>query len=221
MAYPIPTNTAGVQHLRNGFTQGTYDIWVERNRFNEPKFDGTTDAADFLCMIPAAVDLHDGDYLVAGSTTYEVIAGSTTRLRPGGQQHHTECRLRPALADLRTLLTYTLKDSCTIERRGEPTFNPGDGSLTPGAVTTIYSGDCLVMSRDAYTRETSVVMDATTLMSYAAVIPHTATTVEDDDVFTATATDDPRLQGRPLRVTGVEMQSEVVGRVLFLEDNLS
>lgn len=230
--YPIPTNvtvdlqrrTAPLDSYGNATgpfaTVSTHKAWLERSRYNEPQLDGSTDAADWLLMIPGDVALTDGDRIVHATDTYEVVAVPTQRRRPGGFIHHTEGRLRPALPDLQALLHSTLKDQCTITRLVAPTFNPGTGALTPGSPTTIFTGPCVVAVRDAYTRETRVVDDSTTLQSYVAVIPPDAATVDDDDVFTVDQSDDPMLQGRKLRVVGVRMSTEAVGRVLFLEDNL-
>lgn len=232
MGYPIPTNStvdlqrrgAPLDSYGNGTgayaTVATYSAWIERNRFNEPQDDGTTRAADWLLMIPDQVALKDGDRIVRGSEIFEVVTEGTVLLRPGGQIHHTEGRLRPAMPDLRDIIHGTFKDQCTIVRRSEPTFEYSTGTRTPGSETQIYSGPCMVMARDAYQRETDVVMDATTLMSYSAVVPYDVDTVEDDDIFKATATDDGRLLNRELRVVGVRMETEVAGRVLFLEDNM-
>ena len=230
--YPIPTNvTVDVQRRGAPFdsygngtgayaTVSTHNAWLERSRYNEPQLDGTTDAADWLLMIPGDVQLTDGDRIVHDTDTYEVVAVPTQRRRPGGFIHHTEGRLRPALPDLQTLLHSTLKDQCTITRLTTATFNPGTGQLTPGTPTTIYTGPCLVVARDAYQRETTIVDDMTTLQSYTAVIPPDVATVDDDDVFTVDQSDDPMLQGRALRIVGVRMATEAVGRVLFLEDTL-
>lgn len=230
--YPIPTNvTVDLERRGAPFdsygnatgpyaTVATYKAWLERSRHNEPQLDGTTDAADWLLMIPGDVQLTDGDRIVEGSKTYEVVAVPTQRRRPGGFIHHTEGRLRPALPDLQALLHSTLKDQCTITRLTAPTFNPGTGNLTPGTPTTIFTGPCLVVPRDTFQREDTVADDQTTLQAYNAVIPYDVTTVDDDDVFTVDQSDDPMLQGRVMRVMGVRMATEAVGRVLFLEDNL-
>lgn len=229
----VPTNTTVTLYRRSdtsvdpyGQNLGafeevaSYKAWVERTRYNEPQMDGETQAQDWLIILPGSVAIHDQDRILYRDEFYEISSDPAPQVPPGGSIHHTEGRMRPAVVPtLRDKAILTMRDQCVVTREVEGTFDPVSGTVTPDT-ETVYTGPCLVRSRDAYNRETNVIDASVTLQSYTAVVPFDITDVEDDDIFTATMTDDSRLLNRPLRVTGVNVTSNNASRVIFLEDNL-
>jgi hypothetical protein len=111
-------------------------------------------------------------------------------------------------------------DACTITRAGAPTLNRVTSALTPGAVTTLYSGPCrlktqrLPHDRHAYER-------ITVTARYEVALPFGATTaaqLQVGDTLTITASGDARLIGRAMSVMAVDFGSTATAWRLTVED---
>jgi hypothetical protein len=125
------------------------------------------------------------------------------------------------LAAMRATVSAALPDSCTIGARGEPTFDTTTGTYTEGAVVAVYTGPCRV--RVSGMRGDLVVQagdEPVTLRTYDATLPWDATGVAVDHILTVTASADPELVGRSMRVRDVQYGSWDLGRRLTLEDDL-
>lgn len=122
------------------------------------------------------------------------------------------------LADMRATVEETFTDSCVIRAPGSAPFDPETGSYAPLQGEAVYDGTC----RIAPTGGERVVVsagDAVTLRTYVLRVPYTVTTAEVGQSVEMTTTDEA-LNGKTLRVVDVQGRSDVLGRVLIVEDDL-
>lgn len=204
---------------------GSYSVWLERTGWNPAGDAGDVgEAADWtVWFADTGVALDKGDRVVDGTRTFELIDPTEQQTRPGGTPHHVLGRLRPAQPTLRDLVTagLSLSDRCTIARAADDaTFDTAAGVYTPAGTVQVYVGPCRVVSNAVDDRTVLVVDERRAIRSTVVVLPFDVDDVEVDDVVTVTVSDDGRLQGRSLRVTGVEVDSAATARTLYCEDDL-
>jgi hypothetical protein len=113
-----------------------------------------------------------------------------------------------------------MQDTCTITRAdaGTPVFNETTGAYTSSAPTTVYTGPCRVKPRNLADRVVDAGEQAVSLWPFQVSIPFAATDVELDDLVTVTASVDPSLVGRELRVRSVTRGTFVTARRLECEE---
>lgn len=113
-----------------------------------------------------------------------------------------------------------MTDTCTITRAGagERTFNATTNSYTDPADTTVYTGACRVKPSALSGNTTAQAGEReVSLWPYSVSIPF-AETAELDDVVTVTASADPSLVGRTLRVRSVARGTYLTARRLDCEE---
>lgn len=122
------------------------------------------------------------------------------------------------LASMRATVAATLVDTCTIRQSTERTFNRSTGEYAETSGATVYTGACEFAPLGV---RTAVVGDEPlTLHTYSVRLPHTAADVEVDHLITADTSNDPRLDGRTLRVVDVQGRTDPLSRVVIAEDDL-
>lgn len=202
---------------------GSYSVWLERVGWNPADPSGDVgEAADWTVWFAdtgAAFDA--GDRVVDGDRTFELVAATEQLKRPGGTVHHVVGHLRPATPTLREMVTagLSMSDRCTVERvASDDSFDTGTGVYTAASSSQVYVGPCRVLARAEDDRVVLVADERRSIRSIVVLFPYDVTDVEIDDLVTVTASEDARLQGRPLRVTGVEVETAPAVRTLYCED---
>lgn len=111
-------------------------------------------------------------------------------------------------------------DECTITRAGvgAPVFDPATGTYTDPAPTTQYQGKCRVKPRDLVDRVVQAGDQPTSIWPYLVSIPFGAADVTVDDVITITASADPTLVDRELRVRSATRGTNITARRLGCEE---
>jgi hypothetical protein len=110
-------------------------------------------------------------------------------------------------------------DSCTITRRGgDPVFDDTTGTYTPATPTTVYTGVCKVRPSNLSGNTTAQAGEReVSLWPFSVSIP-VAEDADLDDVVTVTASLDPSLVGRTLRVRSVARGTYLTARRLDCEE---
>jgi hypothetical protein len=101
---------------------------------------------------------------------------------------------------------------------GTPAFNETTGAYTPAAPTTVYTGKCRVKPRNLADRVVDAGEQTVSLWPFQVSIPFAAIDVELDDLVTVTASVDPSLVGRELRIRSVTRGTFVTARRLECEE---
>ena len=202
---------------------GSYSVWLERTGWNPVDDRGDVgDAADWTVWFnDTGAAFNAGDRVVDGTRTFEFVADTEQLKRPGGTVHHVVGRLRPAAPMLQDLLTrgLSMADRCTITRvNADDSFDTGTGVYTAATTSQVYVGPCRVLARAADDRIVLAADDRRPIRSILVLVPFDVDDVEVDDLVNVSVSDDGRLVGRDLRVTGVEVESEVAVRTLYCED---
>lgn len=111
------------------------------------------------------------------------------------------------------------RDECTIVRTsGEPTYDPDTNTYTPGATTTVYTGDCLIRGTTWQGFDVSVGETEIRSRMVRGWLPKD-TAVEVNDVLTVTASaHDADMVGREMRITDVPKDGWQIVRKVFLEE---
>ena len=202
---------------------GSFSVWLERVGWNPADHAGALkDAADWtVWFTDTGVAFNRGDRVVHDGRTFEFIDPTEQLRRPGGTVHHVVGRLRQAPPLLRDLVTagLSMSDRCTVTRTNDDdTFEAGTGIYTPATADQVYVGPCRVLARAEDDRIVLAADDRRSFRSTVVLLPFDVTDVETDDVVQVTVSEDARLQGRSLRVTGVEVATDATARTLYCED---
>lgn len=113
-----------------------------------------------------------------------------------------------------------LTDTCAITTATEAEFDPGEGTYVTVAGDSVFAGACRVSPATA----PSVVQAGDSpvpLRHFNVFLPWDTVDVELDHVVTITASTDPHLVGRRLRVVDVQGMTDGVYRHLLCEDLLT
>ena len=111
-----------------------------------------------------------------------------------------------------------MTDACTIVRStGPPTFDSGTGRTTPAATTSVYSGKCRFKPATSVDRQLEIGETAVYRWRWVISVPY-GTAVELNDVITCTASQDPTLPGRTMRVREVERGTHITAHRLHAEE---
>lgn len=137
--------------------------------------------------------------------------------RPGTPVVH------PRMLDsLRTVAQGAQSGTCQLLRPSDapPALNPSTLAYEPGPPVVLWSGPCRVQPQS---RSGAQVVDAAgeqvTLSGYQVTVPISAGQVVVDDLVLITASADPQLVGRTLRVTDVSYGDLQAERHLDCEDD--
>lgn len=123
-------------------------------------------------------------------------------------------------AALRTMVSRFLTDTCTIRQSGTVAFDADAGEDTETTGATVYTGCCRV--RPTGGDRLAVIGDAPRyLRLFDVTIPWDTVGVTVDDVVTITASNDPHMVDRVLRVTDVLGGSDTAHRRLICQDTLT
>ena len=134
------------------------------------------------------------------------------------------------LASARAAVETTLTDTCTITNDPggfyNDTFNPADGSLTPSALTTIYSGPCsvrtLARGPGASVELTEDGDQIVGRITYRITLPHFGTeAVAPGQLLTLNSSDDSSLVGKDMTVRHVVEGPWEPSRRIVCEDRIS
>lgn len=118
----------------------------------------------------------------------------------------------------RPVATSTMTATCTIRRPATGVYDPATLQYGPADGDTIYSGPCRILMRPRAQNPADLAGQITTTRSYQVSIEWDAATIHVNDVVTVDTASDPRLAGKPLRVTDVQYGSNQWQRDLFCED---
>lgn len=120
----------------------------------------------------------------------------------------------------RRAMTSVLIDACTVTRASTspPVYDPVTMQYTPAAPTAVFTGACWVRPAQAGANVVEAGDEPVTLRTFLVSLPWDCPTVEVDDMLTVTASLDPRLVGRPLRVVAVAYSTAHVRRQITVED---
>lgn len=124
------------------------------------------------------------------------------------------------LASMRATVDSTLTDTCTIGELGATTFDPDTGTYAEGAETAVYSGACRIGMTQGSDRVVEVGGEPVSLRTYNVRLPWDTEGIEVDHVLTVTASNDPHLQGRRMRVIDVRGMTDPLSRSTTVEDFL-
>lgn len=131
---------------------------------------------------------------------------NTRVIHPDWSEHH------------RPTATGTMTATCTITRGGgEGTTDP-DGTWTPGAPTTVYTGACRMQALTTNERIEVAGDTQTTVRRYLLAVEYDTDQVEIGDTVTITAAVDVDAVGMTLRVVDVRYGSEQWQRDLIVEE---
>jgi hypothetical protein len=110
-------------------------------------------------------------------------------------------------------------DECVITREGPAVWDP-DTNVDTAATATVYEGSILIQDvrPSSESRSQPFGDQPVVTSSYFASIDAAAADIHVEDIVTVTASADPDLLGRTLRVTEVRLDSFHVRRRLLLEE---
>lgn len=113
-----------------------------------------------------------------------------------------------------------MQDTCTVTRggAGEPTFDPATRLHADPAASPVYTGKCRVKPP---TTQVSRVEAGDVLVAaqwFTVSVPASVTGLKRDDVVRVTASQDPGLVNRRLRVVQVDAGTHVTARRLTCEE---
>lgn len=122
----------------------------------------------------------------------------------------------PNFDALRSMVSRFLVDTCTVTSPAATAFDPDDGySDATGA--TVYTGPCRV-ARPSGPQQVEAGEDTVTLGRFDVTLPWDTVALEVNQLVTVTASGDPFLIGRVLRVIDVQGMSDAPYRRLVCED---
>ncbi len=124
------------------------------------------------------------------------------------------------LAGIRLDVDQLFEDTCTIERvTTKGTLNHSTAKFTGEVRDLIYSGRCfikpIISRRDRFDE---VGQGLVFTRQYRVGIPHTVTTVQIRDLFTATVSRDPQVVSREMQVRDALVGSNLGYRRLTVQD---
>lgn len=112
--------------------------------------------------------------------------------------------IHPAMTgQVQAIAQAAMTDHGTVTRGTTRTFDETTMTYTTGGGAVQFDGPCRIQPVPQRDHVIDSVGDNVTLRRYSVSIPATATDLQVDDHFTATASTDPLLIGRPLRVVDV------------------
>lgn len=134
--------------------------------------------------------------------------------RPASRTIHPDL-----LSTARRWSAVSMIDVCTISRRTGTSYDPVTNDDVATA-TTIYQGRCRIQDVQPFggARVQQFGGRPVTTSGYFAVLPADAAQVRIEDTVTITASADPQLVGRSMRVTEVLVDTFHAHRRLLLED---
>jgi hypothetical protein len=127
------------------------------------------------------------------------------------------------LTALRAIATGSMVDECAVTRgAGASTFSPFDPDTGQHESDSddIYTGPCRVQPRATDDRVVNVGEEPTSQRDYTVSLPWDAPEIKVDDLVTVTASNDPLLVDRVLRVLDVAHSTLQTSRELVCEDTL-
>ncbi|OLT24414.1 hypothetical protein BJF79_13815 [Actinomadura sp. CNU-125] len=132
---------------------------------------------------------------------------NTRVIHPNWSAHH------------RPTATGAMTATCRITRTDGDGTVGADGTWTPPAATTVYTGPCMVIA-PSFERNPRVSAEQTqmTRRDYMVSVPWDVPEIHIGDVITVTSAVDPRLAGRTFAVTGLEYESEQWQRTMLAEE---
>ena len=126
--------------------------------------------------------------------------------------------LDTAIARWRSREQRLFRSTCTVTRAAAGrTFDPSTNTYTAAAAATVYSGPCMVRRTDRSGNDTEAGEREVRLQDLEVKLP-ADTAVAEGDVVTVTASPDPALVGKTLRVTDVLSDDWQVNRRLAVEE---
>ena len=108
-------------------------------------------------------------------------------------------------------------DRCRIERTTGTTVDPETGESTP-QTTVVYAGKCRVMSWAVATTSPNVGQQRTDLLRMDLHVPMSVAGVAVNDVATITASRDPDLVGKRLRIDNLAHKTDATARRFPVEE---
>lgn len=123
-------------------------------------------------------------------------------------------------AALRSVAEGFMADTCVITTSPAVTFNATTGVESNTAGSSVYAGKCRVRP-SAFPQLANAGEGVQTQRLYDVWLPYDIVDVDLDHIVTVTASDDPYLVGRDLRVTDVQGGSDGPYRKLQAQDTLS
>lgn len=115
-----------------------------------------------------------------------------------------------------------MTDTCQIYRLDYDHPTPGAAGKDAYGRTDLYTGRCRIrpMSESRVSGKPAEVGGSVLAVeSYLVSVPLSVTTVEAHDLLQVTASSDPRLVGRVLKVGGLVAGSQVTARRMLCEEN--
>lgn len=111
-----------------------------------------------------------------------------------------------------------LKDRCTIERHGEPVFNPATGTYQPKTKTVATNLPCYITPfTGARTLDEAFGGEIVVTRNYNLKLPWDAPEIRREDYVTITSSQDPGLVGRVFRVDQVDAETYQMSRRAICE----
>jgi len=111
-----------------------------------------------------------------------------------------------------------MTDTCAVAAYGPPTYDPVTG-VTTRTPTTVYTGPCRVRpGANGSAGETRVGEQETALWPFVVSLPFATVTVDLNHVVTVTASGDPSLVGKKLRVREVARGTHITARRLGCDE---
>lgn len=115
----------------------------------------------------------------------------------------------------RPTATGTMTATCVISYRTGSGTTASDGTWTPGATETLYTGPCRVLAVTTHERVLVVGETQDTRRRYQVSIRHDAPETPVGALVAITESVDPQLVGKKLRVSDITLGSEVWERDLI------
>lgn len=123
-----------------------------------------------------------------------------------------------AVGLFRRLERRDFRSTCTVTRAAAGrTFNPTTNAYTSSAPATIYAGDCMVRRTDRSGNDTEAGEREVRIQDLEVKLPADTAVAEGDDI-TITASPDPALVGKTLKVTGVLSDDWQISRLVAVEE---
>lgn len=110
-----------------------------------------------------------------------------------------------------------MTDTCRIERQTGTAVDPNTGASVP-TWEPVYVGKCRVMSWSVATTSPNVGQQRVDLLRMELHVPVSATGVAVNDVATITASRDPDLVGRRLRIDNLMHKTDETARRFPVEE---
>lgn len=119
---------------------------------------------------------------------------------------------------MRATVDSTLTDTITIADRAAPSFNTGTGTYDATTDAPVYSGPCRVGIAAALGSDAEAGGEAFRLLVYKIRLPWDTEGITVGQVATITASNDPHLVDRELRVTDVRGMTDPLSRWIMAEE---